>query len=179
MLERIFRSRGKCYVVITCWKKFPIVATITNNNNDDGGGDGDDDDGTEDDDISGSSSSDTTAVVVINALPSSCAASFVKIYRGWLEEQQCNREEKLICISFCMLSAGCGDRGSPDADYKAAFAVLEAVKKYNIPMVPGIDEAITDVAKAKAIAKKIGFPILKNKVTIRNSGIKQSAVAKK
>ncbi len=36
----------------------------------------------------------------------------------------------------------------------------EAVKGYNIPMVPGIDEAITDVALAKKIAKKIGFPIL-------------------
>ena len=27
-------------------------------------------------------------------------------------------------------------------------------------MVPGIDEAITDVEKAKKIAKEIGFPIL-------------------
>ncbi|KAB1068693.1 acetyl-CoA carboxylase biotin carboxylase subunit [Tamlana haliotis] len=36
----------------------------------------------------------------------------------------------------------------------------KAVKAYNIPMVPGIDEAITDVSKAKAIAKDIGFPIL-------------------
>ncbi|NNC50540.1 MAG: acetyl-CoA carboxylase biotin carboxylase subunit, partial [Flaviramulus sp.] len=40
------------------------------------------------------------------------------------------------------------------------LAAKEAVKKYNIPMVPGIDEAITDVKKAKEIAKKIGFPIL-------------------
>lgn len=40
------------------------------------------------------------------------------------------------------------------------LAAKEAVKTYNIPMVPGIDEAITDVAKAKAIAKEIGFPIL-------------------
>lgn len=36
----------------------------------------------------------------------------------------------------------------------------EAVKTYNIPMVPGIDESITDVKKAKEIAKDIGFPIL-------------------
>ena len=36
----------------------------------------------------------------------------------------------------------------------------EAVKGYDIPMVPGIDKAITDVALAKKIAKKIGFPIL-------------------
>ena len=40
------------------------------------------------------------------------------------------------------------------------LAAKEAVKAYNIPMVPGIDKAITDVAKAKVIAKQIGFPIL-------------------
>ena len=40
------------------------------------------------------------------------------------------------------------------------LAAKEAVKHYDIPMVPGIDEAITDIAKAKAIAKQIGFPIL-------------------
>jgi len=36
----------------------------------------------------------------------------------------------------------------------------DAVKAYNIPMVPGVDKAITDVAEAKAISKEIGFPIL-------------------
>ncbi len=40
------------------------------------------------------------------------------------------------------------------------LAAKEAVKAYSIPMVPGIDEAITDVKKAKETAKKIGFPIL-------------------
>ncbi|WP_350285269.1 acetyl-CoA carboxylase biotin carboxylase subunit [uncultured Croceitalea sp.] len=40
------------------------------------------------------------------------------------------------------------------------LAAKEAVKKYNIPMVPGIDEAITDVDKAHVIANEIGFPIL-------------------
>lgn len=40
------------------------------------------------------------------------------------------------------------------------LAAKEAVKQYNIPMVPGIEEAITDVGKAKEIAKEIGFPIL-------------------
>ncbi|WP_298311477.1 acetyl-CoA carboxylase biotin carboxylase subunit [uncultured Aquimarina sp.] len=40
------------------------------------------------------------------------------------------------------------------------LAAKEAVKAYDIPMVPGIDEAITDVIKAKKIAKEIGFPIL-------------------
>lgn len=36
----------------------------------------------------------------------------------------------------------------------------ETVKDYNIPMVPGTDEAIEDVAAAKKIAEGIGFPIL-------------------
>ncbi|TSE06750.1 acetyl-CoA carboxylase biotin carboxylase subunit [Aquimarina algiphila] len=40
------------------------------------------------------------------------------------------------------------------------LAAKDAVKAYDIPMVPGIDEAITDVVKAKNIANEIGFPIL-------------------
>lgn len=40
------------------------------------------------------------------------------------------------------------------------LAAKDAVKAYNIPMVPGIDKAITDVEKAKVIANDIGFPIL-------------------
>jgi propionyl-CoA carboxylase alpha chain len=40
------------------------------------------------------------------------------------------------------------------------LAAKDAVKQYNIPMVPGFDQAITDVEKAKVIAKEVGFPIL-------------------
>ncbi len=40
------------------------------------------------------------------------------------------------------------------------LAAKEAVKKYDIPMVPGIDEAITDVKKAHEIANEIGYPVL-------------------
>ncbi len=40
------------------------------------------------------------------------------------------------------------------------LAAKDAVKAYDIPMVPGIDEAIDDVNKAKEIALNIGFPIL-------------------
>jgi acetyl-CoA carboxylase biotin carboxylase subunit len=40
------------------------------------------------------------------------------------------------------------------------LAAKEAVKAYNIPMVPGLDEAITDINKAKVVAGEIGFPIL-------------------
>lgn len=40
------------------------------------------------------------------------------------------------------------------------LAAKDAVKKYNIPLVPGTDYAITDVEKAKKIAADVGFPIL-------------------
>ena len=40
------------------------------------------------------------------------------------------------------------------------LAAKEAVRDYNIPMVPGIEEAITDVALAEKVALEIGFPIL-------------------
>lgn len=40
------------------------------------------------------------------------------------------------------------------------LAAKETVKAYNIPMVPGIVEAITNIDEAKQIAKDIGFPIL-------------------
>ncbi|MBE7639061.1 acetyl-CoA carboxylase biotin carboxylase subunit [Salegentibacter sp. BLCTC] len=40
------------------------------------------------------------------------------------------------------------------------LAAKDAVKAYDIPMVPGIDKAITNVDKAKEIAREIGFPIL-------------------
>lgn len=36
----------------------------------------------------------------------------------------------------------------------------DAVKKYNVPLVPGIDKAITDISSAKKKTKEIGFPIL-------------------
>lgn len=40
------------------------------------------------------------------------------------------------------------------------LAAKEAVKDYNIPMVPGTEDAITDIEEAKKIATQIGFPIL-------------------
>jgi acetyl-CoA carboxylase biotin carboxylase subunit len=40
------------------------------------------------------------------------------------------------------------------------LAAKECVKKYNIPMVPGIDKAIEDIQAAKQIADGIGYPIL-------------------
>jgi acetyl-CoA carboxylase, biotin carboxylase subunit len=35
-----------------------------------------------------------------------------------------------------------------------------AAKKFNVPLVPGIAEAITDITDAKKVAEEIGFPIL-------------------
>jgi acetyl-CoA carboxylase biotin carboxylase subunit len=40
------------------------------------------------------------------------------------------------------------------------LAAKEAVKAYDIPMVPGTEEAITSIPEAKKIAQEIGFPIL-------------------
>ncbi|HEX2901728.1 MAG TPA: biotin carboxylase N-terminal domain-containing protein, partial [Bacteroidia bacterium] len=40
------------------------------------------------------------------------------------------------------------------------LAAKAAVKDFDVPLVPGTAEAITDIPAAKAIAAKIGFPIL-------------------
>lgn len=40
------------------------------------------------------------------------------------------------------------------------LAAKRAVKKYNIPMVPGTEGAISSIEKAKKTIKEIGFPIL-------------------
>ena len=40
------------------------------------------------------------------------------------------------------------------------LAAKAAVKKYDIPMVPGTDQAVTDPKEAIAIAEEIGFPVL-------------------
>lgn len=36
----------------------------------------------------------------------------------------------------------------------------QAVKDFNVPLVPGTDEALTDIAQGKEIAKGIGYPVL-------------------
>jgi acetyl-CoA carboxylase, biotin carboxylase subunit len=40
------------------------------------------------------------------------------------------------------------------------LAAKAAVAKFNVPLVPGTSEPITDVSKAKAVAKQIGYPVL-------------------
>jgi acetyl-CoA carboxylase biotin carboxylase subunit len=40
------------------------------------------------------------------------------------------------------------------------LAAKQAVSKFNVPLVPGTDQPITDVQEAKRLAAEIGFPIL-------------------
>ncbi len=40
------------------------------------------------------------------------------------------------------------------------LAAKEAAKKFGVPMVPGIEEAITDVGMAKEIGRQVGYPVL-------------------
>lgn len=40
------------------------------------------------------------------------------------------------------------------------LAAKDAVKHYNIPMVPGVDRAVNNLKEATVIAREIGFPIL-------------------
>ncbi len=40
------------------------------------------------------------------------------------------------------------------------LAAKDAVKKFDVPLVPGVDHAITDVGEAKKVAAEIGYPVL-------------------
>ena len=40
------------------------------------------------------------------------------------------------------------------------LSAKQAVKSYNVPLVPGVDEAITDPQAAIKIAEEVGYPIL-------------------
>jgi len=40
------------------------------------------------------------------------------------------------------------------------LAAKAAVSKFNVPLVPGTSEPITDISKAMSLARKIGYPIL-------------------
>jgi propionyl-CoA carboxylase alpha chain len=53
-----------------------------------------------------------------------------------------------------------GPKSSSIAIMGNKLAAKDAVKNYNIPMVPGEDKAIESPDKATEISKKIGFPIL-------------------
>jgi acetyl-CoA carboxylase biotin carboxylase subunit len=51
---------------------------------------------------------------------------------------------------------------SPDAMriMGSKLAAKEAVRKYDVPMVPGIEKAVTDLELAKKVAGEIGYPVL-------------------
>lgn len=84
-----------------------------------------------------------------------CGAQAIHPGYGFLSENAAFarrvREEGLILIG-----------PSPEAMEMmgSKLAAKDAVKKYNIPLVPVTDYAITDVAKAKIVAAEVGFPIL-------------------
>jgi acetyl-CoA carboxylase biotin carboxylase subunit len=40
------------------------------------------------------------------------------------------------------------------------LSAKQAVKSYDVPLVPGVDRAITDINEAKEIAQMVGFPVL-------------------
>ncbi len=40
------------------------------------------------------------------------------------------------------------------------LAAKEAAKRFNVPMVPGVEEAITDIDTARAIGRRVGYPVL-------------------
>lgn len=40
------------------------------------------------------------------------------------------------------------------------LSAKQAVKSFNVPLVPGVDEAITDINEAKQIASEVGYPVL-------------------
>ena len=40
------------------------------------------------------------------------------------------------------------------------LSAKQAVKSYNVPLVPGVDEAISDVNEAIKVAEQVGYPIL-------------------
>ncbi|MCS6929509.1 MAG: acetyl-CoA carboxylase biotin carboxylase subunit [Saprospiraceae bacterium] len=40
------------------------------------------------------------------------------------------------------------------------LAAKEAAKRFDVPMVPGVEEAVTDLETAKAIGRRVGYPIL-------------------
>lgn len=60
-------------------------------------------------------------------------------------------KEKLIFI---------GPTGDSMRAMGSKLAAKATAKKHNIPLVPGTDEPISDIAKAKKIAVEVGFPVL-------------------
>ena len=53
-----------------------------------------------------------------------------------------------------------GPTGDAMRTMGSKIGAKQAVSKFNVPMVPGTQESLTDINEAKVIAQKIGYPIL-------------------
>ncbi|MES2690671.1 MAG: acetyl-CoA carboxylase biotin carboxylase subunit [Bacteroidota bacterium] len=53
-----------------------------------------------------------------------------------------------------------GPTGDAMRTMGSKIGAKQAVEKFNVPMVPGTKEALTDIAEGKKIASSIGFPVL-------------------
>lgn len=53
-----------------------------------------------------------------------------------------------------------GPSGDAMRTMGSKIGAKQAVEKFNVPMVPGTKEALTDIEEGKKIAEKIGFPVL-------------------
>ena len=91
----------------------------------------------------------------IIALCKSCGADAIHPGYGFLSENS--------AFARKVLEAGIIFIGpSPDSmDLMGGkISAKQAVKKFNVPLVPGTDHAITDIKEAREVAKKAGYPVL-------------------
>ncbi len=84
-----------------------------------------------------------------------CHADAIHPGYGFLSE---NAEFAELCEQHGIAFIGPGSEAIKTMGSK--LAAKAAVKAYDIPMVPGIDEAFTDIEIIKPIARSIGYPIL-------------------
>lgn len=74
---------------------------------------------------------------------------------GFLSE---NAEFAKICVEHGILFVGPGAHAIQVMGDK--LSAKQAVKPFGVPLVPGTDTPIENIAEAKVLAEKIGFPIL-------------------
>jgi acetyl-CoA carboxylase biotin carboxylase subunit len=91
----------------------------------------------------------------IIALAKSCGADAIHPGYGFLSE---NASFSRKCAEAGVIFIG----PSPESIeiMGGKISAKNAAASYNIPLVPGTKEAVSDIAEAKIIAKQIGYPIL-------------------
>lgn len=92
---------------------------------------------------------------VIIATAKKCQADAIHPGYGFLSE---NASFSKACADAGIIFIGPSEHSINMMGSK--IAAKQAAKKFNVPMVPGTEDPITDLEEAKAIAMKIGFPIL-------------------